>query len=46
MKQRRNAVVVAGDVLSVIQQHPDLCTTFMDLCMNAQVVLACRVSPK
>jgi len=46
MKQRKNAVVVAGDTLATIQQHPDLVEAFMDLCMNAQVVLACRVSPK
>ena len=46
MKQRRNAVVDGGETLGVIQSNSDLCTSFMDLCMNAQVVLACRVSPK
>lgn len=35
MKQRKNAVVVAGDTLATIQQHPDLVEAFMDLCMNA-----------
>jgi hypothetical protein len=29
-----------------IQNNDELQTLFMDLCMKATVVLACRVSPK
>lgn len=43
---RENAVVVAGETLSQIQMHPDIQSSFVDLCENANVVLACRVSPK
>ena len=43
---RDNAVIVAGDTLSTIQADEDLVKEFIDLCMGANVVLACRVSPK
>ena len=45
-KARDNAVVVAGDTLSTIQGDSELVKEFLDLCMEANVVLACRVSPK
>ena len=43
---RDNAVIVAGETLSVIQEDEDLVKEFIDLCLGANVVLACRVSPK
>ena len=43
---RDNAVIVAGDTLSTIQEDDDLVKEFIDLCEGANVVLACRVSPK
>ena len=43
---RDNAVVVAGDTLATIQDDDDLVKEFIDLCEGANVVLACRVSPK
>lgn len=43
---RDSAVVVAGETLSLIQQHKDVQDRFVDLCEGANVVLACRVSPK
>jgi phospholipid-transporting ATPase len=43
---RKNSVVVAGESLLAIQESPELTSTFMDLCLQATVVLACRVSPK
>ena len=43
---RDNAVIVAGETLSTIQQDDDLVKEFIDLCEGANVVLACRVSPK
>ena len=46
MKHRENAVVVAGETLSMIQRDMALTVKFVDLCENANVVLACRVSPK
>ena len=45
-KDRQNAVVVAGDTLATIQADEDLVNEFIDLCQGANVVLACRVSPK
>lgn len=45
-KARENAVVVAGDTLSTIQSDESLIKEFIDLCEGANVVLACRVSPK
>lgn len=45
-KARQNAVVVAGDTLATIQADEDLVNEFIDLCQGANVVLACRVSPK
>ena len=39
-------MVVAGDTLSTIQEDDDLVKEFIDLCEGANVVLACRVSPK
>ena len=46
MKHRENAVVVAGETLAMIQRDVALTVKFVDLCENANVVLACRVSPK
>ena len=43
---RDNAVVVAGDTLTAIQNEKSLEKEFIDLCEGANVVLACRVSPK
>ena len=45
---RENAVVVSGDSLTSIfkMNDPSLMRMFVDLCENANVVLACRVSPK
>ena len=43
---RDNAVVVAGETLATIQEDDDLVKEFIDLCEGANVVLACRVSPK
>ena len=43
---RENAVVVAGETLSTIQSDDSLIKEFIDLCEGANVVLACRVSPK
>ena len=45
-KARENAVVVAGDTLLTIQSDESLIKEFIDLCEGANVVLACRVSPK
>ena len=39
-------MIVAGDTLSTIQEDDDLVKEFIDLCEGANVVLACRVSPK
>ena len=43
---RDNAVIIAGETLATIQQDEDLIKDFIDLCEGANVVLACRVSPK
>ena len=43
---RQNAVVVAGETLATIQEDESMVKEFMDLCESANVVLACRVSPK
>ena len=43
---RDNAVVVAGETLSIIQGDTKLENAFVKLCEGANVVLACRVSPK
>ena len=43
---RDNAVIVAGETLATIQADDDLVKEFIDLCEGANVVLACRVSPK
>ena len=43
---RDNAVIVAGETLATIQADEDLVKEFIDLCEGANVVLACRVSPK
>ena len=37
---------MAGDTLTVIQQEESLTKEFIELCSSANVVLACRVSPK
>ena len=39
-------MIVAGDTLTVIQKEDSLSKEFIELCANANVVLACRVSPK
>lgn len=39
-------MVVAGETLATIQEDEDLVKEFIDLCEGANVVLACRVSPK
>ena len=48
MAARENAVVVGGDTLTAIFKNdiPDALKMFVKLCENANVVLACRVSPK
>ena len=38
--------MVAGETLSLIQCNKLIEGRFVDLCSNANVVLACRVSPK
>lgn len=43
---RDNAVIVDGDTLTAITSDDDLKKEFIDLCQGANVVLACRVSPK
>jgi phospholipid-transporting ATPase len=45
-RARENAVIVAGDSLLVIQREESLMKEFVELCSQANVVLACRVSPK
>ena len=45
-KKRENAVVIAGETLALIQLDKALETKLVDLCERANVVLACRVSPK
>ena len=39
-------MVVAGETLSIIQGDTKLENAFVKLCEGANVVLACRVSPK
>ena len=39
------AVIVAGETLTAIQKDADLKEDFVTLADNANVVLACRVSP-
>ena len=39
-------MIVAGETLATIQADVDLTKEFIDLCEGANVVLACRVSPK
>ena len=39
-------MIIAGDTLAVVQHDDELVRMFMDLCEAANVVLACRVSPK
>lgn len=43
---RANAVIIAGETLAEIQSDEVLQNEFLDLCEKANVVLACRVSPK
>ena len=43
---RDNAVIIAGESLATIQADEEMVKLFMDLCEGANVVLACRVSPK
>lgn len=46
LKSRGNAVILSADSLSQITKHPSLKREFLALAKNADVVLACRVSPK
>lgn len=43
---RQNGVIVTGDCLLRILIRPELKLKFIELCEGANVVLACRVSPK
>ena len=43
---RDNGVVVTGDCLMRILRNENLKLKFIQLCEGANVVLACRVSPK
>jgi hypothetical protein len=43
---RENAVVVAGDSLIKIAKNSTVKEEFLDLALDAKVVIACRVSPK
>jgi phospholipid-transporting ATPase len=43
---RENAVVVAGDSLIKIAKNERVKEEFLDLALDAKVVIACRVSPK
>jgi len=42
----KEAIIVAGASLNVIQKDIALQTRFIDLATKIDVVLACRVSPK
>ena len=39
-------MIIGGETLSLIQANKDVEKSFVDLCEDANVVLACRVSPK
>jgi hypothetical protein len=43
---RDNAVIVAGDSLIKIAKNSRVRDEFLELALNAKVVVACRVSPK
>lgn len=43
---RPNAVIVAGDSLLKITKNERVKEEFLELALNAKVVVACRVSPK
>ena len=43
---RTNGLIVTGDCLLRVFLHTDLKESFIRLCEKADVVLACRVSPK
>ena len=45
-KVRQNGVIVTGECLMRIFLRPEIKEKFVELCENADVVLACRVSPK
>ena len=39
-------MIIAGETLATVQADEEMVKLFMDLCEGANVVLACRVSPK
>jgi hypothetical protein len=43
---RDNAVIVSGESLLKIARNSRVRDEFLELAMNAKVVIACRVSPK
>jgi phospholipid-transporting ATPase len=43
---RENAVIVSGDSLLKICKNSRVREAFLELSLNAKVVIACRVSPK
>lgn len=43
---RENAVIVAGDSLLKITKNSRVKEEFLELALEAKVVIACRVSPK
>ena len=43
---RKNAVIVGGDALIKIMKNDVVMKEFLELSLNAEVVLCCRVSPK
>ena len=43
---RKNAVIVGGESLTKIMKNDRVKQEFLELSVNAEVVLCCRVSPK
>lgn len=46
MNVTKNAIIVSGDALLKICQNDKILPKFIEVTQNADVVLACRVSPK
>ena len=46
MNQTKSAIIVSGDALLKICQNDKITPKFAEIAQNAEVVLACRVSPK
>ena len=46
LKLKKQALIISGASLVVIDQYPDARETFLDIGDKVDVVLACRVSPK